>query len=120
MWPHTCSRVKVPAAKRLKYSELRKGFRASSSAFRDSNHSSVVTLMILEGAGPFGPAPRDIEWWRVRDSNPRPRRCERRALPTELTPREANVRILPHRCAGGVSLLAWAALRIGPRRSMGS
>jgi hypothetical protein len=25
-------------------------------------------------------------WWRVRDSNPRPRRCERRALPTELTP----------------------------------
>jgi len=23
-------------------------------------------------------------WWRVRDSNPRPRRCERRALPTEL------------------------------------
>src|SRR3990172_5276078 len=28
-----------------------------------------------------------ISWWRVRDSNPRPRRCERRALPTELTPR---------------------------------
>src|SRR5256886_7421044 len=28
-----------------------------------------------------------IYWWRVRDSNPRPRRCERRALPTELTPR---------------------------------
>ena len=25
-------------------------------------------------------------WWRVGDSNPRPRRCERRALPTELTP----------------------------------
>src|SRR6266581_2033913 len=91
MWPHTCSRVRVPAAKRLKYSEPRKGFRASSSALRDSNHSSVVTLMILEGAGPFGPAPRDIEWWRVRDSNPRPRRCERRALPTDLTPREANV-----------------------------
>src|SRR5918992_4121044 len=30
-----------------------------------------------------------IRWWRVRDSNPRPRRCERRALPTELTPRPA-------------------------------
>src|SRR5438094_7913126 len=30
---------------------------------------------------------RHITWWRVRDSNPRPRRCERRALPTELTPR---------------------------------
>ena len=28
-----------------------------------------------------------FSWWRVRDSNPRPRRCERRALPTELTPR---------------------------------
>ncbi len=26
------------------------------------------------------------KWWRVGDSNPRPRRCERRALPTELTP----------------------------------
>ncbi len=25
-------------------------------------------------------------WWRVRDSNPRPPRCERGALPTELTP----------------------------------
>jgi hypothetical protein len=31
---------------------------------------------------------RYFEWWRVRDSNPRPRRCERRALPTELTPRQ--------------------------------
>src|SRR3989441_8282118 len=31
---------------------------------------------------------RGIHWWRVRDSNPRPRRCERRALPTELTPRD--------------------------------
>jgi hypothetical protein len=25
-----------------------------------------------------------IEWWTAWDSNPRPRRCERRALPTEL------------------------------------
>src|SRR5438477_2793121 len=31
-----------------------------------------------------------ISWWRVRDSNPRPRRCERRALPTELTPPNAK------------------------------
>src|SRR5262245_23413046 len=29
---------------------------------------------------------REGRWWRVRESNPRPRRCERRALPTELTP----------------------------------
>src|SRR4029450_879149 len=27
------------------------------------------------------------EWWRRGESNPRPRRCERRALPTELRPR---------------------------------
>src|SRR4030095_4946485 len=37
---------------------------------------------------------RAIAWWRVRDSNPRPRRCERRALPTELTPPERSSRIL--------------------------
>ena len=33
-----------------------------------------------------------FDWWRVRDSNPRPRRCERRALPTELTPRTVERR----------------------------
>src|SRR5882672_2901801 len=37
---------------------------------------------------------RSFSWWRVRDSNPRPRRCERRALPTELTPRVESLRIL--------------------------
>ncbi len=26
-----------------------------------------------------------LDWWTVRDSNPRPQRCERRALPAELT-----------------------------------
>lgn len=26
-----------------------------------------------------------VQWWTVRGSNPRPRRCERRALPAELT-----------------------------------
>ncbi len=41
---------------------------------------------------------RDDFWWRVRDSNPRPRRCERRALPTELTPRaQASLPILQTR-----------------------
>src|SRR5713226_1520337 len=30
----------------------------------------------------------------VRDSNSRPRRCERRALPTELTPEAGNERML--------------------------
>ncbi len=28
-------------------------------------------------------------WWTARDSNPRPRRCERRALPTELAAHSA-------------------------------
>src|SRR5438094_9780964 len=42
MWPHTCSRVRAPDAKRLKYSERRKGLCASSSAVRVSNHSSFV------------------------------------------------------------------------------
>jgi hypothetical protein len=27
-----------------------------------------------------------MKWWRAGESNPRPRRCERRALPTELAP----------------------------------
>src|SRR4029450_13927428 len=42
MWAQTCSRVRAPAAKRLKYSEVRKGFRARSSPVSVSNHSSVV------------------------------------------------------------------------------
>src|SRR5271169_3461789 len=29
-------------------------------------------------------------WWTARDSNPRPRRCERRALPTELAAHSGN------------------------------
>src|SRR5262245_35232601 len=29
-------------------------------------------------------------WWRRRDSNPRPPRCERGALPTELLPRNSR------------------------------
>lgn len=29
---------------------------------------------------------RRLVWWRAGDLNPRPRRCERRALPTELAP----------------------------------
>src|SRR5438309_11213484 len=45
---------------------------------------------------------RHISWWRVRDSNPRPRRCERRALPTELTPRSRHA-ILPARPSGDKS-----------------
>ena len=29
-------------------------------------------------------------WWTIRDSNPRPLRCERSALPTELIARSVN------------------------------
>src|SRR5688572_19324919 len=42
MWPHTCSRLSEPDAKRLKYSEPRNGLWASSSAVSASYHSSVV------------------------------------------------------------------------------
>ncbi len=30
-------------------------------------------------------------WWRQRDSNPRPQRCERCALPAELCPHEKTI-----------------------------
>src|SRR5712691_12842891 len=33
-----------------------------------------------------------LVWWRVGDLNPRPRRCERRALPAELTPLPPPIR----------------------------
>ena len=33
-----------------------------------------------------------MKWWRRRDSNPRPPRCERGALPTELLPRNSRSR----------------------------
>ena len=39
MWPQTCSRVSPPSANRLKYSERRKGLRASSSPVSVSNQS---------------------------------------------------------------------------------
>src|SRR6266850_2461861 len=42
MCPHTCSRLKEPEAKRLKYSERLNGFCARSSAISESNHCSVV------------------------------------------------------------------------------
>src|SRR5205823_5529715 len=45
MCPHTCSRLREPEAKRLKYSERRNGFCARSSAVSESNHSSVVQAL---------------------------------------------------------------------------
>jgi hypothetical protein len=32
-----------------------------------------------------------VKWWSGRGSNPRPRHCERRALPTELPPRHVVI-----------------------------
>ena len=37
---------------------------------------------------PCGSHQPSTGWWRYGDSNPRPRHCERRALPTELYPRK--------------------------------
>src|SRR5882757_5793857 len=40
--PHACSRASAPLANRLKYSDLRKGFCASSSVLTASNQSVVI------------------------------------------------------------------------------
>src|SRR4030095_8656615 len=51
MCPHTCSRVRAPAAKRLKYSDSRNGLRARSSAVRPSYHCSVFMAWRSSPAG---------------------------------------------------------------------
>src|SRR5947208_12916919 len=75
MCPHTWSRLSVPAAKRLKYSERRKGLRASSSAVSPSNHAS--------GVMPSLPSPRATsvgsDYIRSGDSPWRSRDARRRA-----------------------------------------
>src|SRR5439155_15699459 len=55
-------------------------------------------------AVPFGRAVGALQackarmgWWRRRGSNPRPRHCERRALPAELRPRRGKI-IAIRRC----------------------
>ncbi len=40
--------------------------------------------LLRNGAG--NPVLPWMVWWRAGELNPRPRRCERRALPTELAP----------------------------------
>src|ERR671931_1854751 len=54
MCPHTCSRVSAPEANCLKYSERRKGLRATSSVITLSNHASAV----------MGPPGREYKVWR--------------------------------------------------------
>jgi hypothetical protein len=69
--------------------------RACHEIGRPRDHGARLKIR-LAAVGSKTPRTRN-GWWRVRDSNPRPRRCERRALPTELTPRQGNVRSLPKR-----------------------
>src|SRR2546429_8273303 len=75
MCPHTWSRLSVPAAKRLKYSERRKGLRASSSAVSPSNPASGIV--------PSPPSPRATpvgsDYIRSGDSPWRSRDARRRA-----------------------------------------
>src|SRR2546430_5055714 len=75
MCPHTWSGLNVPGAKRLKYSERRKGLRASSSAVSPSNHAS--------GVMPSPPSPRATsvgsDYIRSGDSPWRSRDARRRA-----------------------------------------
>ena len=48
-------------------------------------------------------------WWRAGDLNPRPRRCERRALPTELAPHPISAVLLNRRNCLRVSAQAYDA-----------
>ncbi len=51
-------------------------------------------------------------WWTRRDSNPRPQRCERRALPTELRALGSQYRMpIYHECGAGVPPAVAAASR---------
>ena len=55
----------------------------------DRNHSHLRTSFRLAlGFAGMAKERDKIEWWTRRGSNPRPRRCERRALPTELLARK--------------------------------
>src|SRR5215470_17574583 len=63
MCPQTCSRVSVPEAKRLKYSDRRNGLSASRLAVSPSYHSSVVMAAKYSArleAQPRSPAPHRI------------------------------------------------------------
>ena len=61
----------------------------------DSNHRThrgqIYSLMRLATSLPHhGVCRQDCIWWSERDSNPRPLRCERNALPTELPPQRQS------------------------------
>jgi hypothetical protein len=51
MCPHACSRVSVPAANRLKYSEPRNGFCASSSVLQGVEPLLGIHDLSAEGPG---------------------------------------------------------------------
>ena len=58
-----------------------------------------------------------MKWWRRRDSNPRPPRCERGALPTELLPRNSRSRTFLAPFLGAVKTPAGSC---GPRFRAGA
>ena len=64
---------------RLETAEASKGANTPGT-YRDWNGDIDEVTMHFEF--------RKAKLWRYGDSNPRPRHCERRALPTELYPRE--------------------------------
>src|SRR5437667_1676931 len=51
------------------------------------DHEIALRIYPLAKNHRMARGPTSSGWWRVGDLNPRPRRCERRALPAELTPR---------------------------------
>jgi hypothetical protein len=76
-------------------SRMRQETRDNIPSALNSHHASGSSKPRQTTLRCFIPSPRANQkapgqassvWWRVGDLNPRPRRCERRALPTELTP----------------------------------
>ena len=54
--------------------------------FKWSKQKSVCGISVVKRENRRSENCSDFQfWWTVRGSNPRPRRCERRALPAELT-----------------------------------
>src|SRR5207249_10660398 len=108
MCPHTCSRLREPEAKRLKYSERLNGFCASNSAISKSNHCSVVVVMDpIPGSDCPGLLRR--AGGARRDARGRPPKARRglegmgQAQQGRLAPRAAEERELDRRALGGVA-----------------
>ena len=86
-----CQAVRAGATVRVTTDDIRVTY---SDAFPGDRAPATLRARALPGRFPApkrkGPAcsgrPLPVHWWRMRGSNPRPRQCHCRALPTELIP----------------------------------